>query len=101
MKQAYRNFLALTKQVSVASLEDEALSAYMAAEHARFYTLVEKFGNPLEMTSNQKESTNISNSSAKVDLISEVPATLGKKLSKRLLTSMTVNQLKALCSKFF
>ena len=101
MKLAYKSFLALTKQVSVASLEDEALTSYMASEHSRFYTLVEKFGNPLEMTSNQKESTNISNSSAKVDLISEVPATMGKKLSKRLLTSMTVNQLKALCSKFF
>ena len=56
--------------------------------------MVEKFGNPIETVSIQKEGTNISNSSAKVDLISQVPATLGKKLSKKLLTTMTVAQLK-------
>jgi hypothetical protein len=49
----------------------------------------------------QKEGTNISNSSAKVDLISEVPASLGKKLNKKLLTTMTVAQLKSTCSKLF
>ena len=63
--------------------------------------MVEKFGNPLETVSIQKEGTNISNSSAKVDLISQVPATLGKKLSKKLLTTMTVAQLKSVCSKLF
>lgn len=91
----------MTNQVSISSLEDEALTNYMISEHPRFYQLVEKFGNPLEMVSKQKEGTNISNSSAKVDLLSEVPQTLGKTLNKRLLTSMTVAQLKALCSKLF
>jgi hypothetical protein len=58
-------------------------------------------GNPLETVSIQKEGTNISNSSAKVDLISQVPATLGKTMSKKLLMTMTVAQLKSLCSKLF
>jgi len=101
MKQSYKDYLALTNQVSVNCLEDAQLSAYMWKEHPRFYELVEKFGNPLEMVSAQKEGTNINNSSAKVSLVSECQATLGKVLSKKLLTSMTVAMLKSLCSKLF
>ena len=42
------------------------------------------------MVSAQKEGTNISNSSAKIELVSEVEATAGKTLNKKLLLSMTV-----------
>lgn len=73
----------------------------MNSKHPRWFQLVEKFGSPLETVSNSKEGTNISNSSAKVDLISEVPASLGKKLNKKLLMTMTVAQLKSVCSKLF
>jgi hypothetical protein len=48
-----------------------------------------------------KEGSNIGNSSAKVDLISEVPATFGKKMNRKLLTTMTVAMLKSVCSKLF
>lgn len=82
-------------------MEDPGLAEFACTLHPRFYELVQKFGNPLEMVSAQKEGTNISNSSAKVELVSEVDATAGKTLNKKLLLSMTVAQLKALCSKLF
>ena len=43
----------------------------------------------------------LSNSSAKVEIISEVEATKGKALKKKLLLTMSVAQLKAMCSKLF
>ena len=73
----------------------------MQKNHPRFFALVEKFGSPLETVSIQKEGTNISNSTAKVTLISEVPATQGKTLEKKLLLSMTVAALKNVCAKLF
>ena len=85
----------------VKSLEDEYLSAYMAAEHPRFYQLAERFGSPLDMVSTLKEASNIASTSAKVTLISEAAATAGKTLSKKLLLSMPVSALKAMCSKLF
>lgn len=48
----------------------------------------------------QKE-LNLANASAKVDIVSEVPETAGKLMSKKLLLTMTVAQLKAMCSKLF
>ena len=36
-----------------------------------------------------------------MQLISEVEPTVGKTLTKKLLTKMTVNQLKAMCAKLF
>ena len=39
--------------------------------------------------------------SAKVSLVSDVEATKGKQLNKKLLLTMTVAQLKAMCSKLF
>jgi len=59
------------------------------------------YGNPIDMVSAVKEGTNISATSAKVSLVSEAPATQGKTLTKKLLLSMTVAQLKAMCSKLF
>ncbi len=49
----------------------------------------------------QKEMNMLSNSSAKVEIISEVEATKGKALKKKLLLTMSVAQLKAMCSKLF
>lgn len=49
----------------------------------------------------QKELNLISSSSAKVTIVSEIPETLGKELSKKLLLTMTVAQLKAMCAKLF
>lgn len=43
----------------------------------------------------------ISTTSAKVTIVSEVDATKGKELSKKLLLTMTVAQLKAMCAKLF
>ena len=73
----------------------------MLAEHNRFYQLCEKYGSPIGMVQIQKELNLISSSSAKVDIISEVEATKGKTLSKKLLLTMSVAQLKAMCSKLF
>ena len=47
------------------------------------------------------QKANLESNSAKVTLISDVPATQGKTLNKKLLLSMTVAQLKAMCSKLF
>jgi hypothetical protein len=49
----------------------------------------------------QKEGTNIQNSTAKVDLVSQVAETEGKVLTKKLLLTMTVAELKSVCSKLF
>lgn len=101
MKDSFKEFLQSTKQVSISDLQDPQLFDYMQKNHPRFFALVEKFGSPLETVSIQKEGTNISNSTAKVTLISEVPATQGKTLEKKLLLSMTVAALKNVCAKLF
>ena len=62
----------------------------MIAEHSRFYQLCEKYGSPIGMVQIQKELNLISTSSAKVDIVSEVEASKGKCLIKKLLLSMTV-----------
>jgi len=53
------------------------------------------------MVNLKKEAKNIADSSAKVEFISEVEATKGKTLTKKVLLSMTVQSMKALCSKLF
>jgi hypothetical protein len=70
LKQSFKDYLKISGQSQIESLENEGLCAYIQAEHPRWFQLVEKLGNPLETVSIQKEGTNISNSSAKVDLIS-------------------------------
>lgn len=49
----------------------------------------------------KQEGTNIASQSAKVKLVSEIEATKGKVLEKKLLMSMTVSSVKAMCAKFF
>ena len=103
MKDAYRQFLEVIgdKQSLPTDLDDQRLQNFMTLEHSRFFQLCEKYGSPIGMVQIQKELNLISNSSAKVDIVSEVEATKGKSLNKKLLLSMTVAQLKAMCSKFF
>jgi hypothetical protein len=101
MKQVYKDFLAMTNQTSIPSVEIPELAAFTSMNHPRFYELVEKFGSPVDMVSLQKEGTNISNSTAKVTLVSECENTLDKQLTKKLLLTMTVAELKSLCSKLF
>ena len=74
---------------------------YIMAQHPRFYQLVEKYGSPLGTVNIAKEGKNIKQQSAKIELISEVPATAGKTLTKKLLLNMSVAQLKAMCAKLF
>ena len=73
----------------------------MFEKHPRFYELAEKFGSPLDMVKMTDTTSNISSTSAKVTLISEVESTKGKTLDKKLHLSMTVTALKAMCSKLF
>lgn len=101
MKQTFREFLKAHELQELKSLDDERLQAYVAKDHPRWFSLVEKFGSPLETVSLQKEGTSIQNSSAEVTLISEVEATQGKTLKKKLLLTMTVAALKSVCSKLF
>lgn len=63
--------------------------------------MVEIYGNPLDTVNLKQEGTNIASTSAKIKLVSKTSATEGKVLEKKLLLSMTVNALKAMCSKLF
>jgi hypothetical protein len=69
----------------------------MIERHPRWYELVETHGSPLEIASLKKEGTNIASTSTKVKLVSAE----GKTLEKKLLLSMTVKDLKAMCAKLF
>jgi hypothetical protein len=103
MKDAYRQFLDAIgdKATMPTSLEDDRLQSFMVANHSRFFQLCEKYGSPVGVVQIQKDLNLISTSAAKVDIVSEVPETHGKVLSKKLLLTMTVAQLKAMCSKLF
>lgn len=101
MKQTFKDFLNLHQIKELQDIQDPRLCEFVMKDHPRWFALVEKFGSPLDTVSIQKEGTNISNSSAKVSLISEIPETEGKKIDKKLLLSMTVSSLKAICSKLF
>jgi len=81
-------------------LEDERLAAFMFKDHPRFYQLAEIYGSPLDIVKIDQKA-NLQSNSAKVSLVSEAPATQGKTLNKKILLSMTVAQLKAMCSKLF
>ena len=103
MKEAYKRFLLSvdSEEYKVNDLEDERLGAFMVEDHPRFYQLCEMYGSPLGEVKAHEQKANLESNSAKVQLISEVPATQGKTLNKKLLLSMTVAQLKAMCSKLF
>lgn len=77
-------------------LQDEKLAMYMLEQHPRWYELVETYGSPLDIVTLKKEGTNIASTSAKLKLEGN-----GKTLDKKLLLSMTVKDLKAMCGKLF
>ena len=101
LKQTFKDFLTKHELKELKELEDPRLLEFVNKEHPRWFSLVEKFGSPLETVSIQKEGTNIQNSTAQVELISHIEETQGKVLKKKLLLTMTVASLKAICSKLF
>mmetsp|Transcript_13288 Transcript_13288/g.22550 ORF Transcript_13288/g.22550 Transcript_13288/m.22550 type:complete len:149 (+) Transcript_13288:1336-1782(+) len=85
----------------VASLEDEGLMKYVEEHHPRFFELVGLYGSPIDLVNLKSEGKNISQTSAQIELESFLEGSKGKVLKKKLLLSMTVNALKAMCSKLF
>ena len=83
------------------TVRDPGLATYVNEIHPRFYELVSYYGSPLELVNLKNEGKNIAQTSAKIELVSFVPKTEGKTLTKKLLLSMTVTALKAMCSKLF
>jgi hypothetical protein len=101
-KKSYEEFIRVSKlEKKVENLEDPLLGLFMNENHPRWYELVEIHGSPLEMVNLKQEGTNIASTSAKIKLVSKSGPTTGKMLEKKLLLSMTVSALKAMCSKFF
>jgi hypothetical protein len=97
MKKAYEEYLQANNLQVRVELQDENLAKHMLEQHPRWYELVEVYGSPLDIVSLKKEGTNIASTSAKLSLISSS----GKTLEKKLLLSMTVKDLKAMCGKLF
>jgi len=64
LKQTYKDFLNLHQLKELQDIQDARLLDFVAKDHPRWFTLVEKFGSPLDTVSIQKEGTNISNSTA-------------------------------------
>ena len=102
MKLTFKQFLqTLNESDKITELEDQRLGAFVIKDHPRFYQLCELYGSPVGTVKAQEQKTNLDANSAKVQLISDVEGTRGKTLNKKLLLSMTVAQLKAMCSKLF
>lgn len=101
MKKAYEEYIRANKIETKIELDNEDLMKYMTENHGRWYELVEIYGNPMEMVSLKVQGVNIASSSAKIKLISCCSKSNGKTLDKKLLMSMTVGSLKAMCAKLF
>lgn len=101
MKKAYEDYIREHMIEVKLELDDEKLMQHMTEWHQRWYELVEIYGSPIDIVSLKKEGTNIASSSAKIKLKSKCSASEGKILEKKLLTSMTVGSLKAMCAKLF
>lgn len=107
MKVAYETYLKEVLVVSnekdrkVESIEDPDMATYMLANHPRFYDFVHTFGNPIDMVNLKSEGKNISQLSAKIELINMMPDSNGKTYNKKLLLGMSITDLKAMCSKLF
>ncbi len=98
LKRSYEEYLQGNGLTSKVELTDESLMKHMNENHPRWYELVEIYGSPLEIgVTLKKEGTNIASTSAKIKLVNSS----GKTLEKKLLLSMTVKELKAMCAKLF
>ena len=90
------------KEVKVDNIEDPEMAKYMEENHPRFYQLVGTYGSPLDMVNLKKEGKNISQTSAKIEMINKQEGMENSKtFKKKLLLNMTVTDLKAMCSKLF
>ncbi len=99
LKRSYEEYLQARGLTTKVELTDEALMQHMNQTHPRWYELVEIYGSPLEIgVTLKKEGTNIASTSAKIRMIA---TSNGKVLEKKLLLSMTVKELKAMCAKLF
>lgn len=90
LRECLLHYDTATEEIKIEKLEDPRLSEFMNQRHPRWYALVEMHGNPLGTIKLKNEKHNIATSSARVQLISEVDATMGKTLEKKLLLKMTV-----------
>lgn len=97
LKRSYEEYVQSRGLQSRVELADEALIKHMNESHPRWYELVEIYGSPLDIVSLKKEGTNIASTSARLKLAG--PG--GKTLEKKLLLSMTLKDLKAMCGKLF
>ncbi len=99
LKRSYEEYLQARGITTKVELTDEDLMKHMNEVHPRWYELVEIYGSPLEIgVTLKKEGTNIASTSAKIKMVA---ASNGKVLEKKLLLSMTVKELKAMCAKLF
>jgi len=99
LKRSYEEYLQANGFTTRVELTDETLMKHMNETHPRWYELVEMYGSPLEIgVTLKKEGTNIASTSAKIRLTG---VATGKSLEKKLLLSMTVKELKAMCAKLF
>ncbi|CDW74583.1 UNKNOWN [Stylonychia lemnae] len=101
MKKSYEDYIRENKIEVKLELNDENLMKHMMENQPRWYELVEIYGNPIDMVSLKQDAKNIASTSAKIKLISQCTSTNGKTLEKKLITSMTVGALKAMCAKLF
>jgi hypothetical protein len=107
LKHAYLTYLRDVLQAKegqeqqVESLDDPGLGTYVAECHPRFFELAQTYGSPIGLVSLKSQKNNIARVAAQIELASEVHATQGKVLKKKLLLTMTVTQLKSMCSKLF
>jgi len=98
MKKAYEDYIRERGIETKLELNDDALMQHMNEHHQRWYELVEIHGSPIDTVSLKQDAGNIASTSAKVTLSSGVG---GKALQKKLLLSMTVGGVKAMCAKLF
>lgn len=83
------------------SLYDPLMLEYLSGNHPRFFEIVETYGSPIGLVSLKSQKNNIEKVAAQIELVSSVEKTQGKVLKKKLLLTMTVTQLKSMCSKLF
>ena len=69
LKQSYIEYIQSNKLEHRVELTDEGLMKHMIENHPRWYQLVEKYGNPLDIVSLKKEGTNIASTSPKIKMI--------------------------------
>lgn len=108
LKIAYEEYLRMlaeqsgNKDVKVENVEDPDMARYMEVNHPRFSQLVGIYGSPLDMVNLKKEGKNIAQTSATMELINMLPGQENSKtFKKKLLLTMSVTNLKGMCSKLF